>query len=73
MYKFSFYILKFIYCNFIAIHHNAGVVVVEVVVMILGIVVLAIITVMIVLFTFSAYTKRVFLVLLHKCFLELQF
>lgn len=44
-----------------------------VVVMILGIVVLAIITVMIVLFTFSAYTKRVFLVLLHKCFLELQF
>lgn len=61
-------------CNFIAIHRNAGVVVVEVVVvMILGIVVLAIITVMIVLFTFSAYTKRVFLVLLHKFFLELQF
>jgi len=62
-------------CNFIAIHHNAGVVVVEVlVVMIIGIVVLAIITVMIVLFTlnFSAHTKRVFLVLLHNFFLELQ-
>lgn len=44
-----------------------------VVVMILGILVLAIITVMIVLFTFSAYTNRVFLALLHKCFLELQF
>jgi len=58
-------------CNFIAIHHNAGVVVVEVVVvMIIGIVVLAIITVMIALFAFSAYTKRVFLGLLHNYFLK---
>lgn len=65
-------------CNFIAIHHNAvGVVVVEVVViimiMVIGVIVVAIITVIIVLFTFSAYAKRVFLVLHYNYFLELQF
>lgn len=65
-------------CNyFIAIHHNAvGVVVVEVVIimiMVIGVIVVAIITVIIVLFTFSAYAKRVFLVLHYNYFLELQF